>query len=232
MSIRLELAAVPVAVELLAVAGHPGLRVDDGLAPAGKPVDQGGLADVREADDGDAGRPGSSRQPSLARASATTLRDDLVRDRGRSYRARSSRRPGAARRARARGRARRARAGRPGPASTARRSRAARRRARSASSATRKTLSGASGLTTVPMSRPSATYGPPAISSRWRATIAVAHARMDRDPRGGGRDLGRRGSPRSRPRRPARPLAVEGDLEPRSGHRGHRRRRRPGRAPA
>ena len=48
-----EAVAGPLADELLAVARDSGCLVDDGLASAGQPVDERGLADVREADDGD-----------------------------------------------------------------------------------------------------------------------------------------------------------------------------------
>ena len=36
-----------------AVAGHPGLVMDDGDAAADDPVEQGGFPDIRTADDGD-----------------------------------------------------------------------------------------------------------------------------------------------------------------------------------
>ena len=47
---------VPLAAHPLAVAGDPRLGVGDRLAAAGEPVDQGALADVGEADDGDGGQ--------------------------------------------------------------------------------------------------------------------------------------------------------------------------------
>ena len=48
-----ESVAGPLADDLLPVARHAGRLVDDRLARAGQPVDEGRLADVREADDGD-----------------------------------------------------------------------------------------------------------------------------------------------------------------------------------
>ena len=48
-----EAPAGPLADDLLAVARHTGRLVDDRLARAGQPVDEGRLADVREADDRD-----------------------------------------------------------------------------------------------------------------------------------------------------------------------------------
>ena len=56
-----ERAPVPVGLDLLAITGHAGLLVDDGLAPAGQPVDQGRLPDVGVADDGDARQAGRAR---------------------------------------------------------------------------------------------------------------------------------------------------------------------------
>ena len=58
---QLEAAPVPLAVEVLAVARHPGLLVHDRLAAAREAVDQRGLADVRVADDRDL-----EHQPSMA----------------------------------------------------------------------------------------------------------------------------------------------------------------------
>ena len=48
-----ELAAVPLGVELLAIARDAGLLLDDRVAPPDKAVDEGGLAHVRAADDRD-----------------------------------------------------------------------------------------------------------------------------------------------------------------------------------
>ena len=53
---RTNCAAVPVRVVGHPVPGHPGHVLDDGLAAADDPVDQGRLADVGTADDGDDGR--------------------------------------------------------------------------------------------------------------------------------------------------------------------------------
>ena len=66
------------------------------------------------------------------------------------------------------------------PASTSPPLSAARRRARSSGSAVRKTLTAASGATTVPMSRPSATQSPSATIACWLAHERGAHARVGR----------------------------------------------------
>ena len=142
--------------EPLAVAGDAGLGRGHGLAAADQAVDQGALADVGEADDGDGGQRGSSRRP-RSRARRDDSADDLFQAERRWCRARPRPRRRAGRRARARCRGRRGGAGRRAPTRSPRRSAAARRRARSSSEAVRKTFSGESGLTTVPMSRPSAT---------------------------------------------------------------------------
>ena len=155
---ELEPDPVPLALERLAVAGDPGLLVDDRLAPAGEPVDERRLADVGKADDRDSRRAAvahhaspRSRASSATRSTTSSTLEpggvDLDRVVGRPQRAVLAlavarvalglRREHLARRLA--------------------RSRAARRRARSSSVAVRKTFSGASGLTTVPMSRPSAT---------------------------------------------------------------------------
>ena len=55
-----ELAALPLGVDLLAVAGDAGLLLDDRLAAAEDPVHQRRLADVGTTDDGHDGH-GSSR---------------------------------------------------------------------------------------------------------------------------------------------------------------------------
>src|SRR5690606_14696494 len=70
---EVEADPVPLALDRLAVAGHPGLVVDDGLAAAGEPVDERRLADVRKADDRDLrsagvhGERSSRRSPLAAR---------------------------------------------------------------------------------------------------------------------------------------------------------------------
>ncbi len=71
---QLEGDAVPLAAHPLAVAGDAGLGVGDRLAPAGEAVDQGALADVGEADDGDGRQAAHARPRSRARATtrATT----------------------------------------------------------------------------------------------------------------------------------------------------------------
>ena len=51
---------VPLRDGVLAVAGDPGLVVDDGLAPPHETVEERGLADVRPADDGHDGQPGTA----------------------------------------------------------------------------------------------------------------------------------------------------------------------------
>ena len=53
--------AVPLAGDALAVSGDAGLAMGDGLAAAGEAVDQGALADVGEADDGDGRHASRSR---------------------------------------------------------------------------------------------------------------------------------------------------------------------------
>ena len=60
---------------------------------------------------------------------------------------------------------------------------AARRRARSSGSAVRNTLTSASGATTVPMSRPSATQSPSPSSRRCCSTTGRAHGGLGRRPR-------------------------------------------------
>ena len=50
---ELERVAVPLRVDLLAVAGDPGALLDDRLAASDDAVEQRGLAHVRPADDGD-----------------------------------------------------------------------------------------------------------------------------------------------------------------------------------
>ena len=64
-----------------------------------------------------------------------------------------------------------------------------RRPARSSGLAVRNTLSGASGKTTVPMSRPSATRPGGRRKARCRSSSAARTAGMDRDPRCGGADV-------------------------------------------
>ncbi len=58
-----ELAAAPVGDPVQAVAGQPGLGIDDGLAPAQDAVEQRGLADIGAADDGDDGARHRSIRP-------------------------------------------------------------------------------------------------------------------------------------------------------------------------
>ena len=108
---------------------------------------------------------------------------------------------------------------------------AARRRARSSSEAVRKTFSGESGLTTVPMSRPSATKSPAAISS------PLARRPSPRARPGGPRPARRPRSPRARgsPSPTSSPssatrLAVEADPQARAPSARSPRRRR-GRRP-
>ena len=62
---------VPLAGEPLAVAGDAGLGRGDRLAAADQAVDQGALADVGEADDGDGGQAGAHARP-RSRARPTT----------------------------------------------------------------------------------------------------------------------------------------------------------------
>ena len=105
VSISVKRAPVPLAGDLVAVAGDAGALVDDGRARARQAVDERGLADVRVADDRDL------RCSCACAHQADDARDDLVDASGRWCRA--DRRPGAAtmrRRARGPSRARRARA--------------------------------------------------------------------------------------------------------------------------
>ena len=69
-----EAAAVPVGLELLAVAREAGLLVDDRLARFRQAVDQRRLADVRVADDRDSGQAGHLDAP----RQVGDLRDDLL----------------------------------------------------------------------------------------------------------------------------------------------------------
>ena len=179
-----ERPAVPLGRDLLAVARDARPLVHDGLAAARQAVDQRGLADVRVADDRDL-------HARRRRGQLTDARDDLVDASGRWCRARSRRRRARAGCPPGRGRARRGRAARRAPSSTSAPSSAARRRARSVSSAVRKTFTSASGTTTVPMSRPSATQSPSASSARWRSCIARRDLRAGGDLRGALGDLGR-----------------------------------------
>ena len=86
---------------------------------------------------------------------------------------------------------RRAAPGRAGPSRTSVPSSAARRRARSSGEAVRKTFTAASGATTVPMSRPSATQSPSASSSRCFLHERLAHRRVGGHLRGRLGDLRR-----------------------------------------
>ena len=166
---------VPRRLELHAIAGHPRVVVGDRLALAEEPVHQGRLADVLTAHDGDPGNVHGSYVPGQLRRA---LRDRLQRGAER-------RRPRRDRSCRSRPRRSPARTGSParpgGPARGARRPPPsppapppAGRRAPPAPP--RGTASrGASGKTTVPMSRPSIT-APPSP----RARCASAHRRPDR----------------------------------------------------
>ena len=165
-----EAPAVPLGRDLVAVARDARALVHDRLARPAEAVDE--RATCRRSDSRRR-RPSSSPGPG-------ELDDPRRRPRrssGRSCRARRRRRrrrSGDARRAACRaGRGSAAPAARP---RRRRRAASARRRARSSGAAVRKTLTSASGATTVPMSRPSATQSPSAISARWRSTIACAHA--------------------------------------------------------
>src|SRR5208283_3155168 len=159
---QLELAPVPLAVELLAVARDPRALVHDRLARSRETVDQRGLAHVRIAEDCDlhrASMPARRRRPgqrgdAAPRASAATraTTSSTVKPVVSSTTA-----PGAARNglcSRAASRSSRSACSASTTAGSASSS-AARLRARSFALAVRKTLSAASGATTVPMSRPS-----------------------------------------------------------------------------
>ena len=192
----------------------PGPLVHDRLARLGEPVDERGLADVRVADDGDLHR---SRQP---RASDCDLRDDLVereaggvdgRRRRRPARAPCGRRVGVALVALVQLAEHRVRVG-----ARARR-RGGARAPRGA--AVRKTLTSASGATTEPMSRPSATQSPSLEDRLLLAHQRRAHARVGGHPRGAARTPRACGSP-SVTSRPSSSTPVA-DLElDRLGHGG------------
>ena len=166
---QVEAEPVPLALERPAVAGHARLGVGDRLAAAGQPVDQRALARRSGSrpppppGGGSARAPmaGSRRPPSgdppLPRQRGDPL-DDLIEREVRWCRcstASSAARSGAV--PPAPGRARPGLAIARSTSSTGSPVSPARRRARSSRRAVRKTLSGESGLTTVPMSRPSAT---------------------------------------------------------------------------
>src|SRR5204862_5532271 len=69
-----ERGPVPLAVDRLAVAGDPRLAVNHGFATPGEPVDERGLADVREAHDGDLGDPVAHRATSPRSRAMATIR--------------------------------------------------------------------------------------------------------------------------------------------------------------
>ena len=174
-----------------------GALVHDGLARAGEAVDERGLADVRVADDRDL------RTHVLELPGLVDEADDPVHDLVGSARScPSSRRRGRRERRCLALAVTRIALGLLGEdRSDVRSGSAARRRARSCGQAVRNTLRPASGATTVPMSRPSATQSPAASMRRClrdhrpRTSGSAAHARCGRTPA--------RGSPRSRPRRRA-----------------------------
>ncbi len=149
---------VPLAGEPLAVAGDARLGGGDRLAAADQAVDQGALADVWKADDGDRWQ-GRSRAGPVWRASSTTLLAIDLLGEAETGGVELDRVAGGAQGAVLAGRRRggRARAGRRAPPRGPRRSAPRGAGLAPRSEAVRKTFSGASGLTTVPMSRPSAT---------------------------------------------------------------------------
>ncbi len=231
VSIRSKRDAVPLARQRAAVAGDPRLGVGDRLAAAGEAVDQGALAGVGKADDGDLGRPLRSLPRAPARAPAATTRSTTSS--ASSPVVSSSTASSAARRApcsRSRSRSSRARIaastssavlaalGRPParPLLLARGQEDLQRRVRADHGADVAALGHvAPGLDQLALAR----------------DHRLADLRVDRDPRGGGRDLGRRGS-RSLTSRPSRrtTVAVELDLAGRGRARRAPRRRR-GRCP-
>ena len=110
-----EAPAVPLGLDLLAVARDARLLVHDGLARAGQAVDERRLADVRVADDGDLGQ-GHQRSLPLA-GERGDLRRRPRRSSGRWCRPRRRRRRPSAASARAAGPAGRAASGRAGRSS-------------------------------------------------------------------------------------------------------------------
>src|SRR3954469_487590 len=154
---QVEAPAVPLAGDLVAIARDARALVDDRRARAGQAVDERGLADVGIADDRAlAGLPvptaptirsttSSMPRPvvSTSTASGAATIGECSRLASRWSRSRTSL------------------TGTP------------RRRARSSSSAVSHTLSSASGATTVPMSRPSATQSPLAMSARCLSSRAA-----------------------------------------------------------
>ena len=232
-----ERAAVPDRVVGDPVAGHAGHVLDDRLAAADDPVDQGGLADVGPADDG------QHRSATPVRRSGDSFSDSGSvmgflhgsgprppppgRRPGRRPRRastpcrRRARRPRPSRGARRRGRCR----SRRGASSDSRvastsapPSSAARRRARAAASAVRKTLTSASGATTEPMSRPSTTMPPAPMISRWSSssrrrtsgTAATGDTRGVRPRRSGSPAPRRRRRPGSSGRSGSVPERISG----------------------
>ncbi len=170
VSMSVKRAAVPLAGDLLAVARDPGALVHDRLARAGQAVDERGLADVGIADDRDL-----HRVLSAARSRDDAL-DDLVDGQPGACRPRSRRGAAIMRRVLASCVARVALADllhRRTPPVGARGARARRR-------GVRKTFSAASGATTVPMSRPSATQSPTAMSARCLSTQRGPHGGVGR----------------------------------------------------
>src|SRR5439155_17778079 len=146
---EVEAPAVPLRLDLVAVARDAGTLVDDRGAPPGQPVDERALAHVGIAEDGDLHAQRSRASCAIRLTTSSTLSAVVS----------SATAPGAGpstvrpwpvsrlSRASTSGRTR----------STGRPSSSARRRARSSGEAVTKTLTAASGATTVAMSRPSAT---------------------------------------------------------------------------
>ena len=198
--------------EPLAVAGDARLGRGDRLGAADQAVDEGALADVGEADDGDGRRSsgGSMPRPPLA-GEGDDAADDLFEARPVVS---SSTASSAARRApcsRSVSRASRRRWA-ASTVSTSSPVSAARRRARSSSEAVRKTFSGESGLTTVPMSRPSATKSPAAIRSALAGDHRLAHpgwteTREAAAVTSGARIASLTSRPPSSTRRPSKPIS-------------------------
>ena len=179
-------AAVPLGAELLAVARDAGALVHDRLARLGEPVDERGLADVRVADDGDLHRSSRASTASVANWPTTSSSVRPVVSTGIGVR-----RGLVGRAARACRRARRARPARAAPRRGRRRSAGRAAGARSSGSAVRKTLTAASGATTVAMSRPSATQSPSAMIACCLATSTARTAGSAATRRGGLGDLRR-----------------------------------------
>src|SRR5215211_2446300 len=162
-----EAAAVPVGRELLAVARDAGALVDDRLARLREAVDQRRLPDVGIADDGDLHRSSLASTASVSICATTSSRLRPVVSTGTASTAGSSTLRSAEASRSSRSACSRSTCSASLPIC------AARRRARSSGVAVRNTFTAASGATTEPMSRPSATQSPSSTISCCMRTSAA-----------------------------------------------------------